>query len=941
MTIQTKLNLTQYTADNATTVFPITFNYITNSADTDITILLDDATVNPSDYVIAGSGEEKTGSATFSVAPTTGTLTILRTISMDQLLDLLETGDFSAEAIESAYDKLTMICQDITELISRSINIKVKNKGFDTNFPDPTADAYLKITSDGLSLETGLTQSQIVQSSTDSSNSAIAANLSEVAAALSEAQALIYKNNAAVSAAAALLSETNSGDSERNAATSEVNAAASAAAISTVGDVVGTTDIQTITKKTFDDELIQKVITKPTAPPTGYVKTYPKADGKRYMLDSSDTETEIGAGSGGSASPAIAKGSLEVHNGTELVELPVTSTEDGSFLIADSTTPEGLKWSDTLQGTFSPVSDWVVTPCTGSWTTNTTYTCVTRQVGDTLEVAGHISLTGAPNSTTLILDIPNSLIIDSGKITDLIDLQSTLQNSQVTYLQAGIKKSTNSQLEFGDTTTLRPTFDAGDGGRTYISFNNPINFGSGDKIWFNYSVPIQGWSSGLNAVVGNKSLALVIAESNNSEVANSNVDPITFNTVKDDHNIWSGTTLTPKDNGYYSFEGSLNYTTSIVRYFSIYVSRQGGAYAAEKSIIYNEIDNTYNFASGVDLKVGDSAQLRETLNGGTLNPTDAGRFHHLVIRQMSVSPVIAATIEGINSSDLVVVNAEGNNGLSISANTAINFTKVSDTYGAWNGSVFTSPKNGEFTFSVATAFTSALGSNFYVYKNNALYRELSGATIVRRSARSITISLLKDETISFREFATRTLNNDPTIHYLTITQSADSESIIKNLSTQTRRTAYIKDVKANATQGGTFTSGAWRTRDLNTVSGDTELVTLLANQFTLQPGKYEIEATAPAFQVRRHKIKLYNVTSSIDALDTAGNPIIGSAEIAHDSSTIVTSSGFKNSLVLTGVTTFEIHHQCETTGTTQGFGVEAGFGVDEIYTQVKITKVPS
>ena len=45
---------------------------------------------------------------------------------------------------------------------------------------------------------------------------------------------------------------------------------------------------------------------------------------------------------------------------------------------------------------------------------------------------------------------------------------------------------------------------------------------------------------------------------------------------------------------------------------------------------------------------------------------------------------------------------------------------------------------------------------------------------------------------------------------------------------------YVKDVKSSGTAGGTFTTGAWQTRDLNTEEGDfSKFGTLSSNQFTL------------------------------------------------------------------------------------------------------------
>jgi len=150
------------------------------------------------------------------------------------------------------------------------------------------------------------------------------------------------------------------------------------------------------------------------------------------------------------------------------------------------------------------------------------------------------------------------------------------------------------------------------------------------------------------------------------------------------------------------------------------------------------------------------------------------------------------------------------------------------------------------------------------------------------------------------------------------------------LGVPTPRTAYIKDVKPSGTEGGTFTSGAWQTRDLNTLSGDTEFVSLSSNQFTLQPGKYEIQADSSCYRVNRVSYKLYNFTNSEDA-------ILGLNSLANTAEGTTTSK-LTGTVNITIATTFEIRHRCQNTGNTTGFGVANSFG-DEIFTQVKITKV--
>jgi hypothetical protein len=152
------------------------------------------------------------------------------------------------------------------------------------------------------------------------------------------------------------------------------------------------------------------------------------------------------------------------------------------------------------------------------------------------------------------------------------------------------------------------------------------------------------------------------------------------------------------------------------------------------------------------------------------------------------------------------------------------------------------------------------------------------------------------------------------------------------LGTPVPRTAYIKDVKSSGTAGGTFTSGAWQTRDLNTLEGDTEFVSLSANQIILAPGKYEIEASAPSFRVDQNMCKLYNITDSTD-------DILGSASYTVSSSNSFDTAMLTGTIIITESKTFEIQHRATTTRATNGFGTSPTFGVDVVFTQVKIKKV--
>jgi len=145
--------------------------------------------------------------------------------------------------------------------------------------------------------------------------------------------------------------------------------------------------------------------------------------------------------------------------------------------------------------------------------------------------------------------------------------------------------------------------------------------------------------------------------------------------------------------------------------------------------------------------------------------------------------------------------------------------------------------------------------------------------------------------------------------------------------------AVIYDQKPAATQGGTFTSGAWRTRDLNTIEGDTGVVSISSNQFSLQAGSYMIYATAPARDVDQHQTRLYNVTTSSVAA-------VGTAEKVSKGAQCPTSV-LSTTLNIGSASTFELQHKCLTSFGTSGFGTSSGIfsGQVDIYASLIILKL--
>ncbi len=137
--------------------------------------------------------------------------------------------------------------------------------------------------------------------------------------------------------------------------------------------------------------------------------------------------------------------------------------------------------------------------------------------------------------------------------------------------------------------------------------------------------------------------------------------------------------------------------------------------------------------------------------------------------------------------------------------------------------------------------------------------------------------------------------------------------------------AYAKcsDVKASSTDGGSFTSGAWQTRTLNTEDIDTTgFLVLASNQMTLAAGTYDIRGTAPALNVNRNQVRLYNVTDSVEIL--LGSAVFCSTFPEGSQAEVV------GRFTIAAGKALELQHRCETTSASaigRGAGITWGANV--------------
>ncbi len=103
------------------------------------------------------------------------------------------------------------------------------------------------------------------------------------------------------------------------------------------------------------------------------------------------------------------------------------------------------------------------------------------------------------------------------------------------------------------------------------------------------------------------------------------------------------------------------------------------------------------------------------------------------------------------------------------------------------------------------------------------------------------------------------------------------------------------------------------------------------NDFTLDSGTYIITASAPAYEVDQHQIRLYNSTlTTTSAVGTMAYAAVISNTSVSSIITVVT--------VASGGEAFEIQHRGTFTKNNDGFGIGSTWG-DNVYTQVKIEKL--
>lgn len=149
MTISTTSNKALWSGNGATTVFPFSFE-INNS--NEATLYYTDATgavstIPPSSYSIAGIGSPNGGTVTYPLSGSpiaSGTsLTLVRTVALQQLTDLANQSNYFPDAVEGALDYSMMALQQIGASVNGSLQAPPADASPNMQLPAAAARANM------------------------------------------------------------------------------------------------------------------------------------------------------------------------------------------------------------------------------------------------------------------------------------------------------------------------------------------------------------------------------------------------------------------------------------------------------------------------------------------------------------------------------------------------------------------------------------------------------------------------------------------------------------------------------------------------------------------------------------------------------------------------------------------------------------------------------
>jgi hypothetical protein len=405
----------------------------------------------------------------------------------------------------------------------------------------------------------------------------------------------------------------------------------------------------------------------------------------------------------------------------------------------------------------TPITDVsTVTVPASSWTTNTTTTAKMRRVGDHAEIEWTLTLAGAPNNTSLLVNLPTGLTIDTTKMTG-----STTSGFFVNGKASANRGATAVNLIpiWSTTTQVNIVYLSSitTGGVTQLSSTAPVTWASGDAVVCKIMVPIIGWSSSVQTSDQTDTRVVDFASSlsGTAQALTANTTNISAVATKDSHSAWTGSTYVVPVAGDYVVSA---YLYSAASTFAAVVYLNG---TSKKYLLNASTANVGGSGSAIieSLKVGDVLSIRSS----TSITVASDALQHISISRISGPSAIAAT-ESVNIRYISTAATS----IANTGDTLVPFaTRDFDSHGSWVTDTFTAPSAGKYRVSANIIFgssTYAAGNTVFLglYKNGSFHS--SGPVVTIQTAGSLSasawfsgsVSCISGDTLTLRAANSRT-----------------------------------------------------------------------------------------------------------------------------------------------------------------------------------------
>ena len=164
MTISTTIIKNSYSGDGSNDTFAYQFK-ISSTADMEVIIRSAAGTETTktltTDYTVTGAGSASGGNVVFEsgdIPTATETVILRRSTTQTQALDLVENDPFTADSVESAFDKNLALIQELQEESTRAIKLSKSNTMTSTEFTVAAAARASKVLAFDSSGEISVTQ---------------------------------------------------------------------------------------------------------------------------------------------------------------------------------------------------------------------------------------------------------------------------------------------------------------------------------------------------------------------------------------------------------------------------------------------------------------------------------------------------------------------------------------------------------------------------------------------------------------------------------------------------------------------------------------------------------------------------------------------------------------------------------------------------------------